>query len=571
MMNTDTILRQYWDIFISHTCEYYPLDKSFIEKYEYELDWKSLSKNTAIEWDLEFLKRYETRFVWHELAGNESILWTEDKIDHFKKRLDWHYLARNKSLPITDNFIQKYSKKLFVVENNPLLNKDLIERYNIRVLPANNHDSQQINSIPDGGWEQVLNTNRFHSNQKLVYDSVFLPIIENAGLSNIFGTRFDYSQRYYFLEPIKVDISGLTPEFTIDGDNPFEVFNEDRDLCDIGYELTLINGSLQEGPDRLYEVPRLSATSYYTTLLVSESVRSVLEQFKLPGHVYHAVNLKMKKLTTPTKYFILQIEHDRLVKDLRFSGQEYFYSLKSLKVRGFGVFDGKISNYEEYLQAKDSIADKHKGLHFGVTVYPNKFELVSDFDLYSYSVHGKFIVNQYVKDALEKYLPNQMAFNSAQLLNIKIDQEEYNRKSARTFSTKLSSKLTYQESSEDKYYFAKAERLEKSDPVFDKSVHQGNDEFSEKEIELNVIFPKMFKDSYVRKSLETKNFRLLPIPKFYIQNEYSARYPETFKSVVIAENGIGDSLNLILERDSDYKLQNRIFEFFHETGEYDER
>jgi hypothetical protein len=40
--------------------------------------------------------------------------------------------------------------------------------------------------------------------------------------------------------------------------------------------------------------------------------------------------------------------------------------------------------------------------------------------------------------------------------------------------------------------------------------------------------------------------------------------------VVIAENGIGDSINLILKKESDYHLQDRLFEFLHETGEYEE-
>src|SRR5687768_11518284 len=98
-MQADKILKYYWDIFLSHTCEFYPLKKDFIARYEYELDWSSISKNHIITWDIGFLEEYEARFLWHELAWNEAIFWNEEKIDRFKKRLDWYYLGRNKKLP----------------------------------------------------------------------------------------------------------------------------------------------------------------------------------------------------------------------------------------------------------------------------------------------------------------------------------------------------------------------------------------------------------------------------------------------------------------------------------------
>jgi hypothetical protein len=98
-----------------------------------------------------------------------------------------------------------------------------------------------------------------------------------------------------------------------------------------------------------------------------------------------------------------------------------------------------------------------------------------------------------------------------------------------------------------------------------------DDSFKYIEIELNVLLPQIFKNNYLKNSIKIKDYNFLSISDFYIENEYSDRYPETYKSVVIAENGLGDTLNLILERNSDYKLQNKIFEFLHESGEYEER
>jgi hypothetical protein len=243
-MQTEKTLKYYWDIFLSHTCEFNKLDKNFIAKYEYELDWTSISKNKLISWDLEFLEKYEDRFIWHELAWNDSIVWDEVKIDRFKKRLDWYYLGRNKNLPITDEFIVKYSKKLFVIEDNPRLTKSLTNKYKIKVLPKNSFDTQEIKKYNDSDFDKIFNKSTFYHNQRVTYDKVFNPIIKGSSLDKIFETKFDYSQRYYFLEPVHQDIHGLTPEFQINGSNPFDVFREGREPFEITNKLTLVNGSI---------------------------------------------------------------------------------------------------------------------------------------------------------------------------------------------------------------------------------------------------------------------------------------------------------------------------------------
>ncbi|MCE3281998.1 MAG: hypothetical protein K0Q66_735 [Chitinophagaceae bacterium] len=563
----DIFLEFYWDIFLSHTCEFHPLDKDFIRQFEYELDWISISKNKTLDWDIEFLAAYENRFSWSELAWNESIKWTTEKIERFKKRLDWYYLARNRSLPITEEFIVKYAKKLFVAEDHPLLTKELQEKYDIKTVPANDYDSQTIKEYSDKDFDKVFNGETIHNNQLVIYQKVVLPIIENKTLEQIFKDKFNYAQRYYYLEPIKLDIHGLTPELEVSDHNPFGDFQEGRGLLTINESLVLENGSLQEGPDRLYEVPRFSSFSYYPTLLVSENVRSILEQFKLPPHVYHPVTLRLKKLKTSTKYFILQVEYDTLVKDLDFSNQEYDYRFREFTKRGYGVVKQKISSYNQFEAAGTAIEKKYPDLYMGVTIYPKCFCLTTDADMYSYSAQGSIIVNQYVKDALEKYFPGQMKFSSAQLLNIRIKQELYDAKAQQEINSKRTSQLSYTESQEDKYYYAKAERLEREEPVVTEGMLE-DDKFRKKEIELNVVFPRIFKNNYLRKALDLEGYELLPISRFYRQDEYAARYPETYKSVAIAENGGGDTINLLLERDDDFRLQNRLFEFLHETGEY---
>jgi hypothetical protein len=568
-MQGNIILKHYWDLFLAHTCEFYPLDKTFVEKYEYEFDWRSISKNKLIEWDTDFLTKYEDWFVWHELAWNDSIIWNIERIEKFKKRLDWYYLGRNRNLPITEEFITKYAKKLFVVEDNPLLSDALIEKYNIKTLPANTFDTQSIKTYTENEFDEVFNKTTFHHNQKVIYEAVFLPIIMKTGIEKIFEQQFDYAQRYYYLEPIDHDASGLTPEFLLFGDNPFKEFRKERALFEINDSMKLVNGPLQEGPDRLYEVPRFTSSSYYSTLLVSENVKAVLEQFKLPEHIFHPVTLIPKKITTSTKYYILHLEYDTLTKDLDHGSQHFFYQFNSFRLRGFGTVRDSITDYQEYEHVKNELIERYDRTGARLGLYPDTYLLFTDYDMYSYSTQRKFIVNQYVKDALEKNFPKQMSFRSAQLLHIAIDQDKYDHKRHLKVNIKQTSKLFWQQSADDKFYYQKMERLELNDPPMDfQKLEQ--DKFTKKQMELNVVLPVIFKNNYVRKSIKINGYKLLPINRFYMENEYADRYPETYKAIIIAENGVGDSIGLLLEPESDYQLQNRLFEFFHETGEYGE-
>lgn len=568
-MTTETILKYYWDIFLPIICEFYPFDKDFISKYKYELDWDAISKNRQLTWDLAFLEQYEERFTWHELACNDAILWEEAKIDRFKKRLDWGFLGRNKSLPITEQFITKYLKRLFVSDNNPLLTQDLIKKFNLRVLPSKDFFNEGTQTYKDGDLERMLNEARFYFHRKVIFDRVFMPILKARSIEQLFANKFDYTQRYYFLKPIHKDIHGLVPSFRVkDIDRPI-IFQEEQGLVDFEKPLTIIKGHYQEGPDRLYEVPDLYYWSFFAPLLlVSENVKNLLEQFKLPNHKYHEVIIESKKLIPKSKFYILQLEFDTLNKDLVYEKQVFHSSYKGSSSRHYGIVDTKISNRTELLAAIKNLNQK-LSIYSGADIKAEAYNLKTDFDLYSSPSEDCIIINQYLKEALEKNFPKQMHFKSAQLLNIKIEQAKYDaKKSPSTPSVNPELNLSYELPQEDIYYFEKAERLANHDAPLDKALIETGP-FHDIELNLNVIFPASFKQDYINKRIQLDDYNVLPISGFYIQDEYAPQYPETFKSVVIAENIYGDSINLILERDSDYQLQYKLFQFLHETGDYE--
>ena len=186
--------------------------------------------------------------------------------------------------------------------------------------------------------------------------------------------------------------------------------------------------------------------------------------------------------------------------------------------------------------------------------------------MYSYSVHGKIIVSEFLKNELERLLSNQIEFHPCDDLNIKIEQDSYLKLSERIFN--LATQIipvTYKSSSKDSFFYVKKERLSKSNINVPEHLHK-NDLFTETEKALKVIFPEKFKKQYIKGTTREK-YTFLPVLSFYKQHEYSDRQPETYGAIIFAENGSGDSLGLILEEKSDFALHSQIYEFLHETGE----
>ncbi len=427
-MTFNKFINNHWDIFLLHICKFHPLDKNFLKRYAYELDWKTLSKNRNLDWTEELMETYEDRFLWHELAWNESIIWHTPLIKRFKKRLDWYYLGRNTNLPITAEFIAEHKKKIFIIETNIHLTNELKQLYGKDLLPDTKPKTPPPSALTKAQLKDlektILSEERLMKNSfENLYTEFILPNINQTSLEAIFESKFDYSQRYFRLKPIQNDLRGLTPGFKIDGKNVFNQYRESRGLFEIKEELHLINGSLQEGPPRLYEVPRFNDMTYYAGLLVSENVKTILEKFKISNHKFIPVKITPKKIKTDLRFFILQVEHDSLLKQADFSELAF---QKLTKKKWLGDYEssqlkkGEIKNYESIDESIKEL--KSKGITYSKFV-PKAYLVDTDEDIFT--IDQDIIVNEFVKKAIEDNLPNQALFESVQLLNIRVPQENY--------------------------------------------------------------------------------------------------------------------------------------------------
>lgn len=383
------------------------------------------------------------------------------------------------------------------------------------------------------------------------------------------------NQEFFYIEPAYSDDYGTTPEFVVEGKNPFyDVFNrseKDDYITDLKEELNLVNGYLQEGKARLLEFPKFRVYAAHPVLLVSENVKTILEQFNLPNHRFDLVKMKPKKISTNSKFYVFQLDSDTLTKDIDFDKVQFYYRVEygvgKHSFTGWEKIDNPISNYQELQHSLDDLRQLHKKeISDFVNHQPDEFILKSNYDIYSYSVHNKVIVSSFLKQELERLLPGQVWFRSAELLHIRYSQENFNKLSSRelNFPIKINP-VKYKSSSEDKYFYEKKKRLEQSEVVMPDDLDKDSP-FALVERNLNVQFPEKFR-KYYKKGVIGNDYTFLPVPSFYPQNDYSDNQPETYKAIIFAENDSGDSLGLLLDKKSDFKLHSQVYEFLHETGE----
>lgn len=363
-------------------------------------------------------------------------------------------------------------------------------------------------------------------------------------------------QNFYIIKPIQQDNQGLTPEFGVHGRHPF---NRMKLTLTEKQDFKLVKGTLQEGEDRLYELPRFIRKTFSPIAIVSENIKKILEQFETTKLQFHKANISHDRLETDTKFFILEMEYDSVYQLMDFSELSFYYKYRKMFLGPYSEPEKvkkKITKYSE-IEASITIDDAKY-----IEVFPDMYKLSQDCDVFC--IKSEIIVNEFVKQKLEELLPNQMEFRPADSYNIRTNQADYNKKKARKINVKP---LKVVLSAELMFFKQKMDRLKLLDrarfPLTKKE-----DELAVAENKFNVQFSEAFRESYYEGKLPFGDRYEDICPEyFYIVDSYQDQYPVTYYAIIIAENGAGDALGLLLKRDSDYEYDDTLIEFSHESGE----
>ena len=545
-----------WEVLIKYISRYHPLSLDLIEKYKYVFDWRMLSTNPNIEWSEETISRNENKFTWHLLSQNPRVIITAEFIRKYKVRLDWNNLARNRSLPTDESFIKKYEKHYKIDESHQEINEAFKEKYSKHIIPKRPNPP-----IPEGIENCSLNNfsenykKWSHNTYQQIYDRIIKPNLENNSVEIILKKTIPSPENYFYTTPSKLDKYGLIASF-----DPID------DLTSLKEVLQPLNiefnqSNLQEGKDRVYNIIRTRVQSY-PCLLVSETLLRHLKKFNVPQFIQHKAVLKPKKLSINEDYYYLVFSDNTLIDQCKKEDEFEFYfrrfSMRSPK----RTVKGKSEKFKELLtesskKYSESISDM-------INFYPKRIDLKSNLDIYT--LNRKVIFSKRLAESinqsglgpvdLKSTYPMSIFSNTTSATSVKYAISENNKLLIET----------------DNFYDKKKERLEIHDPSF-KRFKLFSGRISKVENKLNVIFPKEFKDIYLKGKLIFKDdyleeeFQWLPIEEFSIENSYSNRHPETYKSCLVASNGCGDYVGLLLEKNDDHRLNKELVTFNHETGE----
>lgn len=390
-----------------------------------------------------------------------------------------------------------------------------------------------------------------------------------------FAARFDGRQVYFELQPAGGDAHGLTPEFEADAPGGrYEMLDIDR----LAEQPTLVNGSLQQGPPRVHHIPRLAACSIEPqSLLVSAPVKAVLERFELPpGTAFYPVTLKPKNLATTTPFFVMVAEEDLLRKALRYDKVTFFCAADILAgnhpLRRRVPLAEQPTGLDDIWPIERALRDAARGQARSFAgIHPDRHLLSATWDVMTQWDDGsrRWVVNEFVKRAIEQVCDGHVDFRSLQALNIEIDPAAYAAKAAAYGARSYApAELHVVRSARARAALAKRDRLLASDPPLARPADEPRDGFADVEDTLNVRFPARFKRYHQRRfGSRRAAFRLLdPAEMHRIEPDYVARHPEAYKGVVVAQNGHGDDLALLLKADSDHLLGTTFYACLHESG-----
>jgi hypothetical protein len=533
---------------------YHPLDREFINEFKYEIDWYRLSANDKIIWDFDFINEHQNKLQWRSLSANNGVIWNEELIDTFKNRVDWLRLGENNSVPITKDFILKYKKRLKISKYNKYLTEELLSYYDgVLWSPFNDLRRQfEVEDLKDvtaiiQGWRKLFST----VPKKGFYELYILPNVQNLDLFKLFTEKFRYGQRYYSLRPLQLDKYGLTPEF-----RPEEFIKENikgKPTTKEFQKITYKSGS-QEGPSRMYQIMRLQSMPYIPVILIHENIKTLLDSFSISKHEFIKIEIDPKHFKISQKFYLLYIEFDYALKQLDFDKTEFEIGERDFDtLRSHNYYKGyqkPIKSYEELKSKKE--------------IRPKNIYVKHSYDIFS--LGREIVVNEYVKNTLEKVLPNIWDFKSLQKNRIQIDQSKYDQK-ARTYNSHNFSlkPFTYQKKKDYQFYLDKMDRLSRSKIDIDENIIS-KDEFYEISKKLRITFPNILKKRILN-PIQLEDYDIRDINGFETNDFYFQEHPQAYKSILIGDNGCGDSVGLMLKKNSDFELQNKLFEFLHEAGE----
>lgn len=199
------------------------LTYDFVEKYDQELDWHSVSMNPLLPWkEKKLLEIWKEKIIWSGIAGNtylfsydknffqkhfdkwllnktlyftyfssnEAFEWNNDRMVFFEDVIDWDLLSSNEGVRWDENLIDQFSDKVFWGGWVPLINMSAdgsaIKQKNKYMFESgliSNHSIRWTPGMLDK-YDEFIDDRALVSHSS-VWENSFAPYIDNDTLETI--------------------------------------------------------------------------------------------------------------------------------------------------------------------------------------------------------------------------------------------------------------------------------------------------------------------------------------------------------------------------------------------------
>lgn len=587
----------------------------FIKKYEDKLSKTyELQRNKGINWSEELINEFIDRewLDWSELYYNRELkisnrLYEEQKHNFITTK----FIIATDSDSITFKFTNPYTIEKRHFENylknwysesdslkvknygvlKPYIGKE-ISSVSIDTLAKYHEDFNWLNLTPyanlNWSWKTFkklyskLEKRYIPSNKKL-FQILFDPILDSLKIDSL-NNSFSCKTRYYELNTGE-DKYGSLPEVGVSHPSKSEYYVKDmfnfsdtfpETIKDYYFQL----GHSEEGPKRFSDILFLENDYGFTGFTCTERVKSVLENYNLPNHTFYPIEITLNSAwygTDTLPYYLFVTNNTSVIQKLKPSSIVLSNSNELFNETECYLSDSlDVRNKEDYLNFIDP---KYKYKHYKYCNL-NEIQIENHFDILTLDNYKLYFSRRLIEslDSLQvegirlvkDYNVNwKMASpkTKIQLENIDKDFIEV-IKTQRTIRLFEDADKRKQKIGENFNYVKEYYRKNKLSKL---SIQEK--ELIEKELEWNVIIPEEYRQYLLSKERpnlgkEFNEYDFFGIGEIeQVTKDWHKNIPQTCRALLIAGNGLGDYLGLLVEENSEFKLSNTVYKFEHEIGE----
>lgn len=506
---------------------------------------------------------------WPYFINNQSLTISYEFVKKFSKFIELDMIIGGQKIDDLDLLLSKYTR-LRIYDFNPSLNDEIRNKYKDRIISV-----ERENDISQDKYSEKIYTIKCINNPSFADDFNYRELVlkldkylDEGYIDKYMSKYFSFPGEYAILKPRNNDCFGLTPDFLI----PDDIYKSNKQINNEKIEeeefITLKQGYSYEGKYRILNCVRVSNHYHKEPFLVmSQELFNIFSRLNLPHYISTRAKLLNKKIGVVTGFIAVFFPDNTLFQGVDLSvniNVALVGKIEKTQIQTYSIVEEQLEkvvrnkyHYYDYRDNMNGIVSKS-----GIT----NFRPIIEKDLYTYL--GQIILTKKARYILDTCGLGPFSWESifpASFIPVG-DEFKY------THTIVDNKYFPINKNTEDDFYELKLIRLYSSEAKRPE-IRTANT-IQELEAISGTVFPDAFKKDYksdeviiVSTDNGLREFSYLPVRELSTDHDFYHSHPKTYRAYLIAKDGGGDYIALLLHRDSDFKLSEDLYLFDHENGE----